>query len=392
MNIHVEGSTLTSLRKRYKASLEAAARMTSLEPDVLMDWETNGTDISITEAKRIAGAFHSHWSVLLLTSDIKPIKEPINHRAGYEENSHFSDSTIRAYEIARKILDASEDIEGQTLDVRLVPLMHLGQSNGDAVVLANRVRELMGISTERTMRIQGGPYEVYKLWRERVSGLGVYVSEQDMPADETKAFLLKDEDRAVIVINKKDRYIFSRVFSLLHELGHLIKGEDSAACLVAVSARRNSTDESWCNKFASELVASDAVIFHDVLVDEVRQSSDPSGIVKRLASKYKVSFTVMLYKLKRHDKISQEQCREIQAFFENVLLPRMFPPPDPEREIRLGRAYFVNKDLSRASVGLAKEVMAKNMAGAISYSEAAKLLGTKAKYLGDIKESVGFGR
>lgn len=391
MNIQVQGQTLKSLRERYKTPIQGAARMTGIDQHTIEQWEADGVELSVTDAKKYAKAFHSHWSVLLLKSEVKPIIEPVNNRAGYSDDSEFSGDTMRAYEIARKILDASEEIDGQIVDERLRPIRNLGQNGEAASYLAKKVREVIGINPAASMSIKGGPAGVYNFWKEQVSNLGIYISEQTMPEDETKAFLLKEGDRAVIVVNKKDKYLYSRVFSLLHELGHLIKGEESAACLVTVSASRTTPEETWCNRFASELAAPDALVLADDDVNRVKTSPDPANTIRRLSSRYKVSFTVMLYKLRKANKVTPEQCSEMQNFFENVILPKINPPIDPEKEIRLGRAYYINKDLSKASEGLVKEVLEQNIAGKISYSETAKLLDTRTKYLSDFKEAVGFG-
>lgn len=178
----------------------------------------------------------------------------------------------------------------------------------------------------------------------------------------------------------------------MHELGHVIRGENSAACKIEY-ANRTSTEETWCNMFASEMVALDADVLEDALVDQVKSAEDPAHIIRRLATKYRTSFTVMLYKLKRHNKVTDKQCKEMLAFFEKVILPRykFKQKKDPTKELRLPRSFYVGKDVAKASIGLSKEIIEKQMSGALSYSDAAKLLGTKASYLEEIKHAVGYG-
>jgi Zn-dependent peptidase ImmA (M78 family)/transcriptional regulator with XRE-family HTH domain len=390
MNIVVEGVTLSSLRSRYRADVASAAKLVGVEPNVFAEWEKNGAEVSITEAKKIAKAFHTHWSVFLLKKAVKPITEPVNHRAGYADSANFSNKTMRAYEVARKLLDTSEEIEGRTLIPQLETLARLGATGEDADIMAHKMRDLLGVTSAEIKTIRGGPYKVYDFWKKKISNLGIYVSEQDMPIEETKAFLMKDGDRAVIVINKKDGYIYSRVFSLVHELGHMIKGEASAACKVTISAKRSSREEAWCNKFASELLAYDDDVLRETVVDTLKSMKDPAPQLRRLANSYKVSFTVMLYKLVRHEKITDSQRKEMQLFFENVILPKI-KSSNNKKEIRLGRAFYVGRDLSKASPSLAREVVEKQVQGLLSYSQAAKMLDTRARYYEDIKEAVGFG-
>jgi hypothetical protein len=82
----------------------------------------------------------------------------------------------------------------------------------------------------------------------------------------------------------------------------------------------------------------------------------------------------------------------MQLFFDKVLLPKYKVKIDPDKEIKLGKAYHIGKDVKRASQSLSREVLAKHMSGALTYSQVAKLLGTKARYIEDIKSAVGFGQ
>jgi Zn-dependent peptidase ImmA (M78 family) len=390
MNIQVNGNTLSSLRKRYKATLKQASHITGIDEEKLTDWETHGTEMSLTQAKNYAKKFNAHWSVLLLKTDVKPIKEAINHRAGYSDNTNFSMLTMRAYENARRLLNASIEINGQTVDGRIKKLCLA--SNADAKQCASDARSLLGITPEVMKTVRGGPVEVYKFWVNVLSSVGIYVSEQNMPEEETKAFLLEDNSRAVIVINKNDRYPHSKVFSLLHELGHIVRGETSAACSATISAKRIDPAEKWCNQFASEMIVPDTILMADPIVNTIKTSSEPSGLIKILSTKYRASFTVIMFKLLQHKKISDVQYKEMQTFFDMVLLPKFKIKVDKDKEIKLGKAYHVNIDVKRASQSLSREVLAKHMSGALSYSQVAKLLGTKARYIEDIKSAVGFGQ
>lgn len=391
MKIQVNGEVLKSLRGRYKATIEAAANMVGTDAETWTVWEREGAELSLGKVKDIAKKFHTHWSVFLLDSPVKSIEEPVNHRAGYADNARFSMDTMYAYEAARDLLEASIEIEGQTVDERI--FAHRKSLKGrTAIECSHILRDMMAVTYERLKEVGADPVRVYSFWKEEVSSLGIYVSEQSMPEKETKAFLLEEGSRAVIVINKNDRYPHSKVFSLLHELGHLVRGDSSAACLVSVAATRASDSESWCNQFASELILPDAELLADSLTDTVKSAEDPAHVIRVLATRYRASFTVVMYKLLRHNKITRQQRASMQSFFESVIMPKFrVQPKKDDKPIKLGKIFHVRKDVSKASVGLSREVVERQMTGAISYSDAARLLGTKARYIEDIKSVVGFG-
>jgi len=140
------------------------------------------------------------------------------------------------------------------------------------------------------------------------------------------------------------------------------------------------------------MILPDSILLADPEIDTLKTLPDPSGAIRHLSIKYRASFTVIMYKLRQHGKVTEKQCHDMQAFFEQVILPRFKTKKNPEKEIKLGKAYHVNKDLRRASTSLSREVLEKHMAGSLSYSQVAKLLGTKARYIEDIRSAVGFGQ
>jgi hypothetical protein len=140
------------------------------------------------------------------------------------------------------------------------------------------------------------------------------------------------------------------------------------------------------------MILPDDLLLADALIESIKSSTDPSGIIRILSTKYRASFTVIMYKLLQHKKITDKQYKDMQLFFDKVLLPKYKVKIDPDKEIKLGKAYHIGKDVKRASQSLSREVLAKHMSGALTYSQVAKLLGTKARYIEDIKSAVGFGQ
>jgi len=389
MSIRVSGGTIKSLRQRYKMNVAAAAHVTGVEEQTLSEWEQDGVEMTLTQAKSFAKKFNTHWSVLLLETPVQKINTPVNNRAGYSDNARFSIQTYFAYEAARRILDSSIEIEGQVVDPSVKGKCS-DQDKIDAKYCARVFRELLNVNYDSLRKVRADPRDAYVFWREAISSLGVYVSEQSMPVEETKAFLLEDGPRAIIVINRNDRYPHSKVFSLLHELGHLVKGDDSAACDIKMYAHRVSAEETWCNQFASEMILPDEELLADARIAGLKDAAEPADVIRQLSSHYRAGFTVIMYKLLKHERITDDQLKEMKAFFKSVILPKFSPKPDSD--IKLGKIYHVRRDLAKASPALSREVIDRQLTGAVPYSDVPRLLGTKARYVEDIKGLVGFGQ
>ena len=93
-----------------------------------------------------------------------------------------------------------------------------------------------------------------------------------------------------------------QIFSLFHELGHLLLGENG------ITRRTNSisgTIEAFCNQFASE-----CLVPSDDLETQLNFSIYDDNRIEALANRYKVSRPVILLKLVNRGILTQEYYNE----------------------------------------------------------------------------------
>ena len=91
------------------------------------------------------------------------------------------------------------------------------------------------------------PARAFDHWREAVGGIGVTVFVYSLGRDSCNGFSLWHERAPVIVVSSAWREE-ARIFTLFHELGHLLL-RGSSACLERVGRLRNDPIERWCEQF-----------------------------------------------------------------------------------------------------------------------------------------------
>jgi Zn-dependent peptidase ImmA (M78 family) len=138
----------------------------------------------------------------------------------------------------------------------------------------------------------------YRRWRAAVEGLGVFVFQVSrVKVAEMRGLSMFLPLQPVILVNAADS-VRGRIFSLAHELGHLLLHQQQV-CDPAAEMRLRSDGqdaEVWCNAFAGSLLVP-----ADVLKDEHKVAASPSEVdwdeTRRLADRFKVSQEVILRRL-----------------------------------------------------------------------------------------------
>jgi len=168
------------------------------------------------------------------------------------------------------------------------------------------VREHLGISSSD---IESLPYsKVYSYWKSKIENVGVLVYESRYIPKESGVIgaALYYDLLPIILIKRGSETNKRKLFTLIHEYAHLIKGHSALHDAQAQTIDRFSTSKSGleteCNLLAAEiLVPSES--FHSL---EYQQLS-PEEMMEKLSERYKVTFTTAAVCLKRFGLLSQSQ-------------------------------------------------------------------------------------
>jgi Zn-dependent peptidase ImmA (M78 family) len=145
-------------------------------------------------------------------------------------------------------------------------------SPGDA---ASTVREWLGVNID-DQRAWKDERAALRTWREVLEQHGVLVFALQLGSGEVRGFSTWDDRAPLVVVNTSSVQPAARIFTLAHELGHLVTRQD-ATCLDPSDADPldGIAIERWCEEFAA------ALLMPDELVDRVAAEA---GIAPRSAT------------------------------------------------------------------------------------------------------------
>lgn len=122
----------------------------------------------------------------------------------------------------------------------------------DPVRIAQRVRSWLNVdSLERW----GDEYAALRRWRQVLDQRGILVFVLALGKDEVRGFAVWDERAPMIVANSSSVSAAARIFTIGHELAHLVLRE-ATACLEPLGGRLSidTRTERWCERFAAALL------------------------------------------------------------------------------------------------------------------------------------------
>jgi len=160
---------------------------------------------------------------------------------------------------------------------------------------AQALREYLGIDLQQQSSWISTEQAIAQ-WRTAVEAAGVFVFKRSFKQREISGFCLTDDEFPIVMINNSTP--FSRqVFTLLHEVAHLLAGTSSLTTKDGRFVERMQGDdrslEIACNKLAAEvLVPASSFPWRDIDVTDIEAS------VGRAARRFNVSREVILRRVR----------------------------------------------------------------------------------------------
>ena len=161
------------------------------------------------------------------------------------------------------------------------------QLDDSAVELTRRTREYLDISVE-TQASCSDPKEAFEIWRDRIEDRGIFVFKDAFQDDFVDGFSLVHVEFPVIYLNNSRPHV-RQIFSLFHELAHLLLGVNGITRGVKIGGEKI---ERFCNQFAAEFLVPTSDLETRLHFPDYDDTA-----IGDLASHYKVSRPVILLKL-----------------------------------------------------------------------------------------------
>jgi Zn-dependent peptidase ImmA (M78 family)/transcriptional regulator with XRE-family HTH domain len=281
--------------------LEEAADKLKLAPGRLAEWESEGTQElpTLRQAEKLAKLYHRPLPVLFLAEPpvVMPLGAEFRRLPGVRSGDESPELRLalralrRRREIALTLMEENEEEP---------PRFQLSARLGeDAETVGARLREALGVTLEEQRRWKD-PHEAWRTWRDRAERLGLLVFQvPSVPLRQMRGISLLREVLPVVGVNSKDHPL-ARVFTLLHEMAHLMlrNGGDEK---VSMDERRRASDWAGVERFAESVAAAtlmprDAILADvDIMAHKGNAWSDAE--VRPLAWRYRVSPVAFMTRL-----------------------------------------------------------------------------------------------
>jgi Zn-dependent peptidase ImmA (M78 family)/transcriptional regulator with XRE-family HTH domain len=254
-------------------TLAEAAQKLRIQVDLFEAWEEGIERPTISQMRRVADLYKRPLALFYLSeipSGFMVIRD-FRRLPGEKLRQYPPELRVamrRAHECRRIALELAEEV-----DTRFKPFgMRCSLADAPDEVAA-RIRKVLSVTlAEQTQWRE--PNRAFRIWRERCENADVLVFQASSfsPAA-ARGFSIADDVLPVIVVNRKDAHS-GRIFTLLHELTHILLRE-GGVCDLRPNARRITDEERvevFCNAVAgSALVPTEYLASHPVVVEHTPQ-------------------------------------------------------------------------------------------------------------------------
>ena len=272
---------------------ELLANHADVSVDDLASWKRGDTRPTRTPMRKLATKLHRQFATFLLPAPPKQAPLQVQFRSiGPQLLRRFSPKERRYLRRARRQQDIigwlSQELNEPPPDL---PRYSLSDSTDDAGV---RMRERLNIEFSQQEQWQSSSH-AFDHWREAIGGLGVTVFVYPLGEDSCNGFSLWHECAPVIAISSAWNEE-ARIFTLFHELGHLLL-RGSSACLERIGRLMNDSTERWCEQFSASMLLPVGAI--DQLLRNIGSTGRVSelNVARKVARKARISLRAATLRL-----------------------------------------------------------------------------------------------
>jgi len=308
--VGVQAEIFRWARQTVGLSLQDVATTLKRDRSEIEAWETGNATPTYSQLEKLAYQVYKRpLAVFFLPSppeEVLPQREfrtlPAEELQMLSRDTYLHIRKAHAYQIAlNELFDGKNPSQHQICNaLSLSP----STSFGDQVA---SVREYLGITLERQISWRTDD-DALKAWRKTVEDAGIFVFKDSFKQKDISGFCLIDERFPIIYLNNSTTKT-RQIFSLLHELVHLLLGINGLSKFDTQYIDRlqgaEKRAEKFCNSFAAELLIPDA--------DFTTQLTQFPSIIEmatedqfsKLAQRYCVSREAVLRRFLDKGRVSQ---------------------------------------------------------------------------------------
>ncbi len=377
----VQPSVIRWARESMGMSVEDVAHKLKRPLEEVLAWETDdGASPTYAQLENLAyKVFKRPLAIFFLPappSEIPPAREfrtlPDADLQTLHADTYVQVRKAHAYQITLR-----EVFEGANPSVKQIAQGVPLDMHQPVEAQARAVREALGIALNDQIRWKSDEIAL-KRWREAVEASGIFVFKAPFKQKDISGFCLLDANFPLIYLNNSTTKT-RQIFSLLHELAHLLlnvngisKFEASYMNRLPAAERRV---EQFCNKIAAEmLIPSDDF---DQQISRLPHDAESvqDHLYADLANRYGVSREAVLRRLLDLERVSQAFYEHKAKFWAN------------QKRSASGGDWYASQN-AYLSDRFAQEVIGRHYRNQISVEQASEFLGIKAKNFAGLEQRI----
>lgn len=302
----VKPHMLKWIREKSGFDLFSAAKRIGIKPERLQEWEAGSRKPTIKQAIKMAEIYKRPLSLFYLN------EPPKDFHVAMKDFRTLPTGLPRTYSPAL-LLEHRSAVSRRNLVMDLLgestsndfPLLGTVSLESDPEQVGQDIRQLLNIDwkIQKKWKYES---EALNWWRESIENLNVLVFHTNhqgntVELEEARGFSISEPRFPVIVLNSKDSNS-GRIFTLLHELVHLMLNEGGVCdCREHAVGGQMRQVEIFCNHTAGAvLVPGDTIMKHEVVIEHRARGKRfrwEDGEIEALSSDFSVSNEVLLRRL-----------------------------------------------------------------------------------------------
>jgi len=390
----VKPDLLRWARNRAKVKLEDAAKAAHVPVERLQAWERDDSDEppTLAQLRDLAAKYHFPLAVFYLPEppkDFAPLRD-FRRLANVEEepiSANLAYHIRSAYERRELALELFEEINSEPQHFTLKATIR-----DDPEKVGRAIREFLKVD-EDDQKQAARQDRAFDFWRRRLEENDVLVFVVSGPhwsveLREMRGFTIAKPELPAIVVNGKDYSQGGKVFTLIHELCHVLLGESGISNgavgdepTLNLNARKI---ERFCDAVAATTLMPRELMlsFTEIARSDLREWSDEE--LRRVARTVGVSRQALLLRLVTLNLASWDHYKEWQTEFEEEYRQLAEDRAKNKKSVPIKRPVML---MSWNGRGFTRLVLRSYYDQRITLNDVSSYLGAKVKHIPELERS-----
>ncbi len=305
--IDVVPEVLRWLRTSAGWEVGEVAKKLGTTVEVVKDMESGKRNPTMRQLYILSETYKRPIASFFLSKPKQERPMPKDYRFLPNKTNIFDRKTILAIRRTRGLQSVSKEL---SLNINYATETEIKKAKltDNPEFIASEYRKILNFDIEEQRKF-GDAYKMMGYLRDVLEDHNILVFQLSMPIEDARGFALADGTPNIIVINSKDS-IEARLFTLMHEFGHIILGE-TVIDLPEESLQARSNIEGWCDSFSSAFLLPKEISI-DIFNKHVHNLTE-TDTLNALSKRYKVSKAVLLVKMVNLNYISRQEFESVLA-------------------------------------------------------------------------------